>query len=173
MFNLFKKKRKYEDLTLSVAAIADFLIDDTGSDLSTPLKDSLDISKLDYSLESLKHVDLYLDQVRKKRKNLTDEQFTKVVVRSGAYCGEVVRKLSKSNFYWINYDSAVLANPKLKSWLEKSVYTFYILFAEPSNFSFPMAKVGKYIDNGPQDSLYYLAVMILSQDSKNTPTHKP
>ena len=100
MFNLFGKKRKYDDLTKTVSAIAQFLIDDTGSDLPTPFKEFLNPTKLDYSLESLKHVDSYLDQVRKKKRKLNDDQVTKVILRCGAYCGEVIRKNSKKDFYY-------------------------------------------------------------------------
>ena len=160
-------ERKYKDLTSTVAAIGMFLVDDTGSKLPTPLKEFLVPSKLDYSLESLKHVDSYLDEIRKKviRSAFTNEQLSKVVLRCGAYCGEVVRKLSKKNLYWIDYDTAVMADPRVKGF-DKSIYTFYILFAEPNDFSFPLAKVGKYLDNGPEDSLYFLAKMLLFDSHK-------
>lgn len=148
-------------MTETVKAIAAFLIDDTGSDLPTPLKEHLVPKKLDYSLESLKHVDAYLDVIRKNRNTLTEDQLMKVIARCGAYCGEVVRRLSKEDLYWINYDTAIVADSRVKSF-DKSLYTFYILFAEPNNFSFPLAKVGKYLDNGPEDSLYFLAMMLLS-----------
>ncbi len=164
MFDFLKRKNKYPDLNKTVEAIAQFLIDDSGSDLPTPLKEFIDSAKLDYSLESLKHVDSYLDQVRNQKKNLNRDQLTKVIARAGAYCGEVVRKNSKKNFYWINYDTAVNIPPKGKFLVEKSVYTFYILFIEPEGFSFPLAKVGKYLDNGPEDSLWGFASMVLSTD---------
>ena len=161
MFSFFKQKKKglkYLDLTETVAAIATFLIDDNGSDLPTPYKEFLSPSKLDYSIESLLHVDSYLNEVRKNIKILTNEQYIKVIVRCGAYCGEVVRKLSKKDLHWINYDSAIAIDSIVKS-LPKTVETFYILFAEPNDFSFPMSKVGKYLDNGPEESLYSLALM--------------
>lgn len=159
MFKFFGNKRKYEDLTETIAAIGQFLIDDTDSDVPTPFKESLDSSKLDYSLESLRRVDSYLDKVRENREELSDEQFTKVILRCGAYCGEVIRKNSTKDFYWINYDTAIVADPRVKDF-EKSAYTFYVLFSEPQSFSFPLAKVGKYLDNGPEDSLYFFAVMV-------------
>ncbi|MES3032234.1 MAG: hypothetical protein V4699_03270 [Patescibacteria group bacterium] len=159
MFNLFKKQKRYKDLTLDIASVAAFLVNDSGSDLPNPLKEFLNSSKLDYSLESLKYVDSYLNEVRKNRKNLTNDQLVKVVVRCGAYCGEVVRKLSKKSLYWIDYDTAIVADPRVKSF-DKSLYTFYILFAEPMDFSFPLAKAGKYLDNGPEDSLYAFALVV-------------
>ncbi|MCX6752356.1 MAG: hypothetical protein NTZ87_02540 [Candidatus Nomurabacteria bacterium] len=165
MFSLFKKKNKYQDLSKTVVAVGQFLIEDTGSDMPTPLKEFLDPKKLDFSLESLKLVDSYLDEVRKQEKDLSEDKLIKIVLRCGAYCGEVIRKNSKKNRYWINYDHAIVIDPLVKSF-EKSVYTFYILFAEPRDFVFPLAKVGKYIENGSEDSLYFLAISILSSDNK-------
>ncbi|MFA6552537.1 MAG: hypothetical protein WCT19_03505 [Candidatus Paceibacterota bacterium] len=97
MFDLFKGKKQYTDSSQIVAAIGQFLIDDTGSEMPTPLKEFLDAKKLDFSIESLKNVDLYLDQVRKNRESLTEDQLVKIVARCGAYCGEVIRKNSKKN----------------------------------------------------------------------------
>lgn len=165
MFNLFKRRRKYQDLTETVKAMSIFLVDDTGADVPTPLKEHLNTRKLDYSLESLKCVDAYLDVVRKNRKALTEDQIVKVVLRCGTYCGEVIRRLSKKDLYWINYDTAIGINAQIMSF-GKSPDTFYILFAEPNDFSFPLAKVVKYLDNGPEDSLYFLAVALLSQSSE-------
>lgn len=159
MFNFFLKKRKYEDLTETVAAIAQFLIDDTGSDLPTPFKEFLDSNKLDYSLESLKYVDSYLDKVRKKQNELSDDQWIKVILRCGSYCGETIRKNSEKDLYWINYDTAITINPRINDF-EKSAEIFYILFSEPQNLYFPLAKVVKYLENGPEDSLYFFAVAV-------------
>jgi hypothetical protein len=167
MFNFFKRK-KYQDVTKYVSAISLFLINDTGSDLPTPFKEKLIPSKLNYTLESLKHVDLYLDEIRKNRKKLNEEQLVKVVARCGAYCGEVIRKHSKKNHYWINYGTAVSINKTISSF-EKNLYTFYILFAEPDDFSFPFSKVGKYLEYGQEDSLYFFATMILQ---KNKTDHR-
>lgn len=160
MFNLFKKHKKIEDLTATVSAIAEFLIDDSGLNFPTPLRGNLKSSNLNYSLESLKVVDSYLDEVRNNRKNLTDEQILKIVVRCGSYCGEVIRKSSQDNLIWINYKTASAIDPKIKSFGE-SPYTFYVLFTEPNTFYFPLAKVGKYIESGPEDSLYLFASEII------------
>lgn len=161
MLHLFKKQKEFENITQDVASLAEFLINDTKSDLPTPLKEHLEPNKLDYSLESLKLIDVYLDEIRTNRNNLSEEQLVKVVARCGAYCGEVIRKLSNKKLYWISYDTAAIADPRVTSF-DKSLYTQYILFSEPNDFSFPFAKVGKYLDNGPEDSLYFFALMILS-----------
>lgn len=164
MFNFFKKRHAYQNVTETVNAISQFLIDDAGSDIPTPFKEFLDSKNLDFSLESLKAVDFYLNEVRKRKVKLNQDQLIKVVARCGAYCGEVVRRNSKKNFYWITYDTATSVSQKGKFFVEKSIYTFYILFAEPENFCFPLAKVGKFLDSGSGESLWGLASMVLEQD---------
>ena len=47
-----------------IAPVADFLVDDMNADSPTPLKEFLETQKLDYSMESLKAVDSYLEKVR-------------------------------------------------------------------------------------------------------------
>ena len=148
-------------MTEIVSSMGMFLIDDSLTDTSTPLKEYLDTSKLDYSLDSLKLVDQYLDKVRENIKSFTSDQHIKVIARCGAYCGEVIRKNTKKKFEWIEYDTAISLDPRIKSIGEKSIATLYILHGEGKDFSFPFSKVGKYIQNGPEDSLWGFASMIL------------
>lgn len=162
MFNLFKKKNKYPDSNEMVVAMSQFLINDTGSDLPTPFKEFLDPTKLDFSIESLLVVDSYLSKVFKHKNELNHDQFIKVVARCGTYCGEVVRKNSNGNLYWITFDTAVLINQKIEDF-GKSVGGAFILFEEPDRFLFPLAKVVKFLENGEGDSLWGFAKMALSK----------
>jgi len=82
MWNIFKKQKQKppEDLAETVPAIALFLIDDTGSGRPSPLKEFLDPKVFDYSLESLKHVDIYLDEVRKRKKQFTEDELLNLLM---------------------------------------------------------------------------------------------
>jgi len=152
MFNLFKKNKKNEDLTETVSAISQFLVSDEGSGFPTPYKEFLDSTKLDYSLESLGYVEFYLDEIRKKQKELNDEQFTKIILRCGSYLGEVLRRNFNKNSYWINYDTAISIDPAIKNYA-KSAPVSYILFTEPNTFTFPLAKIVKIIEETQKDGL--------------------
>ena len=159
MFRLFKKEP--EDVNADVASLGHLLIDDTGSDLENPLKSFLLSGSLDYSLESLRFVDKYLDEVRKERSNISEPQLVKVILRCGAYCGEVIKKNSQKKFSWVTYENAVKRNPEIKTFAPaKDIFSSYILLEEPESFSFPFPKVWKYIENGPEDSLYFFASTI-------------
>lgn len=74
------------DVNGMVEGISYFLIDDSEADIPTPFKECLEQDKLDYSLDSLKIVDKYLEKVRKepKIKILSDEEFT--VINNLAGC---------------------------------------------------------------------------------------
>ena len=64
-----------EKINQIVAGMASFLLDDHGSELETPLKEYLEIEKLDYSLDSLNIVDQYLEKVKENRAQLSDDQY--------------------------------------------------------------------------------------------------
>lgn len=162
MFNWFKSKNQQHvdpNTDFALADIAHFLIDDKESGFPLPMRDYLDAVKLDYSLESIKEVDSYLEHVYKDKDKLTDEQLLKIVLRCGGYVGEVIKRQSAKKFRWIKYDEAVDIDQTVKN-IERSSLTLFILYSEPRNFSFPIAKAAKYIQNDSEDSLYYFAVMV-------------
>jgi hypothetical protein len=154
---LFKKQQEANE---KIGSLSDLLIlgDETGWKL--PDNDSLKVDKLDYSMDSLTHLDDYLERVRKIVKNLSNDDLSKIILRSGAYTGEVIRRNSKENFEWRTYDDLVKNNPSLKDF-GKSVLTFFILTSgDNKQLTFPMAKVEKYLHNGKEDSLHFYATVI-------------
>ena len=164
MFNFFRPKSDDSELNLNIAAMAHFLVDDKGADTETPLKKYLAFDKLDYSQESLKYVDEYLEEVRKNKKDLSDTQIATIVLRCGGYCGEVIKRNSKKSFTWVTYEDAVRIDKRIKDFgPEKNIYVFSVLLEKPSSFSFPFAKIPKYIENGREDSLYFFAQVIANK----------
>ncbi len=147
-----------EDTDLVISQVATLLTDE----MDTPFHDFFEGKDLDYSFDSLKIIDSYLDEIRKKKHELSDEQYTKVVMRCGIYCGEVIKKHSKNSRRWIVYEDFMARNPEFKDKFPMSVANGVALFAEPDNFSFPLAKVVKYLENGPEDSLYFFAQVVSS-----------
>lgn len=103
MFNAFSKilksrpgiNEKLEGHLVNdiMADLSYALGDDKGMDSETPLKSELAIEQLNYSLESLKAVDAYLNKVRSNKIN--EDEKTSVIARCGAYCGEVIKRNSK------------------------------------------------------------------------------
>ena len=81
----------------------------------TPGSESLDAARCDCSLESLRVVDAHLEAVRARR--LEGPAMMKLVLRCGAYVGEVVRRRAATGkpWHWITYDEAVTLDARLTS----------------------------------------------------------
>lgn len=142
-----------------VKAIAELLLSDKES---VEFRDDyLEKDQLDYSIESLKYIDSYLEKVRKNKKFIKNELYSKIILRCGAYSGEVIRKNSKKDFSWTTYDEAVKNHKIIKDY-GKSLLTQYILESKKNNIIiFPMAKVEKYLSNGKAESLFFYGETIL------------
>lgn len=126
----------------------------------------LDPKKLDYSVESLKHVDAYLEAARKS-KNVA-KNWNRTVLRAGAYVGEVIRRNDRNiRWQWVDHDGAQSVNPKYFGAIGKSIATAAVLFDGKGGFAFPMAKVEKYLDNGSADSVYFFAQTVMSPRPKS------
>lgn len=122
--------------------------------------DSIDVSKLDYSLESLKEINSYLEKVRNTKGY--EEHGFRVILRAGAYVGEVLRKNSKNKtFNWIDFEQASKLDQDIAGY-GKSIQTAAILYDGDEGFIFPLAKVNKYLLNGSEDNLYFYASVLLS-----------
>ena len=122
-------------------------------------REYLDTKSLDYSVASLKGVDRYLDLVR-KRPEITSV-WNKVILRCGAYVGEVARRnCDKRELHWVDYENALLVDKKSFEQMVKSVGTAVSLYSGPAWFCFPLAKVDKYLENGAEDSVYSFVSVI-------------
>ena len=125
----------------------------------TPGVELLDRSRLDYTLESLKHVDEYLDAIR--RRTLDDREFFVTVLRSGAYVGEVIRRTSTTRqFHWVDYDTAVRYSDVAASFGGPSSALAAILWEHSESMSFPLGKVAKFLDTGPEESTYLFGAVV-------------
>jgi hypothetical protein len=126
----------------------------------------LDQRRLDFSVESLKHVNDYLEAIR-KHKDVEKQGVTRavVVLRAGAYVGEVIRKNdSKVQRRWIDYEDAKKVEPKLIESLGKTIATAAMLYDGNKGFVFPLAKVEKYLIHGAEDDVQFFARAIISSE---------
>lgn len=125
----------------------------------TPYSNLIKTKKLDFSLESLKEVDKYLNEVRKKK--LTEDEIKKIVLRCGTYLGEVIIRSRPKNFKWITRDEA-----KLPDFIAKDLTTAFVLLNKSTEMLFPLAKAYKFIENGKDDSLWIFGRYALDMPSK-------
>ena len=130
----------------------------------TPGSESLDAARCNFSLESLRVVDAHLEAVRARR--LEGPAMMKLVLRCGAYVGEVVRRRAATGkpWHWITYDEAVTLDARLAS-LGQGLGTAAVLWDGESGFVFPLARVGRYLENGAEDSVRVFAPGIVARTS--------
>jgi len=126
-------------------------------------REHLDPRRLDFSVESLRHVNEYLEGIRKDQD--VEKQWTVVVLRAGAYVGEVIRRNDKKvQWRWIDYEGAKQVEPKLFESFGRRVATAAVLYDGNKGFVFPLAKVEKYLNNGAEDNVYFFAKVIMSHE---------
>lgn len=160
--SLFRRKPKVEDEALGEVALM-FKSPEMMTDDPTPGIELLDASRLDFSVESLGLVDDYLDAMRQK--NLDDDAACKVVLRCGAYVGEVILRNASAKgktYHWIEYKEALKVSKMIAEFGE-SLGTAAILWDGNSGLSFPLGKVVKFLENGREDSVQFFAKAMLEK----------
>jgi hypothetical protein len=150
MFSLFKKKPKFSDEPLE--QLSDVLANEKEN--PTYRREFFDIQKLDYSIESLKHIDEYLDELHAQQPD--DSELLKIVLRCGAYVGEVIRRNASIEYHWLEFSEAAKISKYVRG-IGMQLGVSAVLWARPDNICFPLAKVLKFIENGSEDSTYFFA----------------
>ena len=154
MFSVFRKRPKHVNEEFSDLSRMLF----QGQENPTYKHELLDERKLDYSVESLKHIDEYLEALHSTPPQ--QEEFVCAVLRCGAYVGEVIRRNSPNKWNWSAFDEAAKFSAFAKG-LGHSLGTAGILWRDPQNMCFPLAKICKFIENGSEDSVYSFARVVL------------
>ena len=131
----------------------------------TPGGESLDVSRCDFTVESLKAVDDHLEVMR--HRSLEGEAMMKFVLRCGAYVGEVIRRHAPGAkpWHWLKYDDAVRLDQRLAA-VGAGLGTAAVLWDGREGFCFPLGRVGKYLENGAEDSVSVFAQVIIDRAAR-------
>ena len=145
MFRRLFKKRTMDDLLKDIDMGADYVakaMTHTGY-------------LADYSIESLKDVDRLIDENSKDGKPTPDGMLSKDLgtrmFSIGAYVGEVLRRNIGGDWWGDMNDFMVKVNVELR--------------LENGSVVWPMQKVGKRLNNGPEDSLYHFGMWLIKDGS--------
>lgn len=151
----FKKKIETIDVALNELS-QDLLLVPEGMFPNKEFLNSLDIN---YSLDSLKFIDNYLDTIRGSKE--LEQNYIHIVLRVGAYVGEVIKINSNKDYHWYDFKTASRLQSSIKKW--KGFETSAILHSMGTDeTTFPINKVCKYLNNGSEDSLYFYAQVGIS-----------
>lgn len=126
----------------------------------TPGSEALDLARFDFSVASLGAMDEHLEQIRSR--SMTQRDSTVLVLRAGAYVGEVIKRSpgQPREWHWLDYDQAAKLVAAVAS-SGMSIGTAAILWDGADSALFPLAKVAKYLENGAADSVkFYAQAMI-------------
>ena len=118
---------------------------------------------MDLSVESLQVLDDYLESVRGV--SLSNKDIIKIVMRSGAYLGEVIKNNASIQLDWLDYEEAA----KLSSYINDQKIALgivHVLYSENSGFMFPLAKILKRLENGAEDNIISFAKVALTRNSR-------
>lgn len=159
---LFSRKPELQDEALSelgqMFASPEAVIDDP-----TPGTELLDPTRLNFTVESLAFVDDFLEQMRARGLEEDGDDYYKLVLRCGAYIGEVIRRNATTRTYhWLDYKGGLMISPKIADFGE-SLGSMAILWDSATGLTFPLGKVQKFLDNGREDSVQFFAKVILAK----------
>jgi len=133
-------------------------------EISTPTV--LKRSGLDYSLESLKVLDEYLEHLHQNRSTVRGQEAAITVLRAGAYLGEVIRRSATRQYNWVDYNDYVPEHPELKKVLgERDLPTCAFICDDTERMYMPLNKVARFISEGVEHSTSYFASVALRAES--------
>jgi hypothetical protein len=106
---LNKAKLKKDDLK----GIAKLMYQDVSDDSWD--KENLTKRNLDFTIKSVRYIDMYTKRLMNTLfgTELLNKHFDNLVVRIGAYIGEVIKNNIKQDFYWYESDSVYKYSPNL------------------------------------------------------------
>ena len=127
----------------------------------------LDLSKLDYSLESLKDIDAWLEAVHalnaeeagagKAGESLTiDGRGRNTVSLAGLYLGETVRRNSNLGWSWVPFDTFIAENPAYAEHYGPDAGLDAYVLVGKQGVATPINSALKRVLNGRADSLAYV-----------------
>jgi hypothetical protein len=158
MFSIFRRRPNFVDQAFR--ELSDMLTDEETK--PTCRRELLDRRRLDGSLESLRHIDDFLQQLHAQPPS--EDALFHVALRCGAYVGEVFRAQPVgAGYHWAYYEDAAKYSAPLAG-MGLSMGTAAVLWKDRHSLVFPVGKVCKFIENGAEDSVYSFVSVLTMHD---------
>jgi hypothetical protein len=117
----------------------------------------IDVSALDYTIESLHLLDKYLEAVRAGRALLPAQTYTNTVMAAGSYLGETIRRNAHRKYEWTNYSDYFPNHPKLMNMISEGLGSAAVLVSEKGAMTMPINKIIRFIEEGPENNTHFYA----------------
>lgn len=126
--------------------------------------EQLNRDELDLTLESLQHVDDYLEYLHRHNHKLIDTEWQSTVLYGGAYVGEVIRSETGNYYRWIDYNDYMPTHPEIQTLIpDRTVATCAFLVDVKGCMLMPLNKIARFIDEGKENSVYFFAHCYIAQ----------
>jgi hypothetical protein len=141
-----------------MAEVADFFAGKRIGDTDVLAAANLQRKRLDFSVESLKAVDEWLARLHADGVEPSASEAAETIVWTGAYVGEVIRRNSSRAYRWMHYEEYMASqDTALQDVIPYSFGTQFVLTAGAGVMTLPINKVGRWLDEGPQNDLHFYA----------------
>jgi len=118
----------------------------------------LERSKLDLSLDSLSSVDNWLDVLYQAKVDPNSEEASESIIWAGAYVGEVIRANAKRSYTWMRYEDFMVTQPNnVRAMFPYSFGSQFLLVRGSGGMTLPINKVGRFLDEGPENNVHFYA----------------
>lgn len=148
MFDFFKRTKLIKD---DLKGMATLMYRDVSEDVWD--KENLTKRNLDFSIESIRFIDLYVKRLMDTEKGieLLNKHFDNFVVRIGAYIGEVIKNNINQDFFWYEFDSVYVYSSALDE-IHRREKTYSLLYSKKRDIVIlPLLEASQFLDG---DSMY-------------------
>ena len=147
----------YDIVSLIPMFCAAFMGTSTFEEGKIAFRETIPVQKMDYSVESLKHLDAYLDLLRRRRSEIKGQDYTNTVLAAGSYLGEVIRRNSERKYKWVNYQDYFPKYPKIAALVPEGLGSGAVLANESGQMTMPINKIIRYLEEGPENNTHFYA----------------
>ena len=155
-----------EDLVRDIPGFCQILLgaSEFNSGGGLPLSSQIPRNKLDFSVASLRHLDVYLAQVVRKSGAFSDQTLSNLMLAAGAYLGETIRSNAAhpGDWQWLTYDDLARAHPEFCQQRTRQVGHLAIL-ESATQMTYPLAHISAVLHGANVLSTHALALELFGR----------
>lgn len=133
-----------DDLVCNLPGFCQILLGDShfNSGGGLPLKALIPREQLDFSVNSLRYLDLYLAEVARRLSEFSEQALSNLMLSAGAYLGEVIRSntADKTFWQWVTYDDYVREQPDFAQKRPRN-FGFLAILDSSQQTTYPLAHI--------------------------------
>lgn len=157
-----------DDLVCNIPGFCQILLGQSqfNSGGGLPMEPMIPRDKLDFTVNSLHFLDLYLAEIPRQSADFSDLTLSNLMLAAGAYLGEVIRSnaAEKGCWQWVTYDDYVRDNPGFSQQRPRDV-GFLAFLDSAEHTTYPFAYIAMLLSGANMDSTHAYALEFLGSAS--------